>query len=509
MVTNVLSYLERSAARFPDKVAFAGAGEAVSYRELARRAKAVGTRVARTGMRKRPVAVVTDHTVQCLVLFLGVAYSGNFYVPIDKKLPAARIAAILDVARPGAVIAPGDAAETVKGCVANWEKDGQPVFLAREGLADGPVDDALLAAIRRGHLDTDPLYLMFTSGSTGTPKGVLICHRSVIDLAEQFADVFGFDETDVFANQAPFDFDVSVKDLYCTLRNAASLVLVPQAMFSMPKKLVPFLNEHRVTTLIWAVSALQILSVLRVLDHALPETLKNVMFSGEVMPAKVLNDWRRHLPHVRYVNLYGPTEITCNCTYYVVDRAFSERESIPIGAAFPNTEILLLDGQGRPVPDGETGEICVRGTCLAHGYYRNPQATEAAFTQNPLNDAYPERIYHTGDYGRKNARGELLFAARRDWQIKHMGHRIELSEIENAANAIAGIEQCCCQYDEKRGKIVLVYQAREQMDAVVVKELQKYLPKYMCPNRLVHLDAIPRNTRGKIDRMAIRARVLS
>lgn len=498
MITNVLAYLEDSAARFPDKIAFGSIDRQITYRELVRKAKAVGTAVAAHGFRRQPVVVITDHSVECLILFLGVVYSGNFYVPVDGKLPQARIGAILEVTQPELVIAPA------KDFGQMEELFPAEKILAREGLEDGAADEARLSDIRKGHLDTDPLYMMFTSGSTGVPKGVLICHRSVIDLAEQFAGVFGFDEHEVFANQAPFDFDVSVKDIYCTLRNGASLFIVPQSMFSMPKKLVPYLNEHKVTTVIWAVSALQILAVMKVLEHGTPQYLKKIMFSGEVMPVKVLNFWRKYLPDAMYVNLYGPTEITCNCTYYIIDRDFSELESIPIGEAFPNTQILLLDEKGCLVTDGETGEICVRGTCLAHGYYRNPEATQAAFRQNPLNAAYPEMIYHTGDYGRRNERGQLLFAARRDWQIKHMGHRIELTEIENVVNSFAQIERCCCQYDEARGKIVLVYQAREACDAQILKELQKYLPKYMCPNRMIHMDAIPVNPRGKIDRVAIR-----
>lgn len=502
MITNVLDYLERSAARFPDKTAFADRTCQVTYRDLVERAKALGSRIAGYGFRNQPVVVATDHSVECLVSFMAIVYSGNFYVPVDVKLPAARIRAILDVTQPFLAVVPQK--ETEKFC----EFVPEEKLLIREQQQGLQADEVLLGKIRRAHLDTDPLYVIFTSGSTGVPKGVLICHRSVIDLVEQFTETFQFDEKEVFANQAPFDFDVSVKDIYCTLRNAASLCIVPQAMFSMPKGLIPYLNEHKVTTIIWAVSALSILSSMKVLEKSRPLYLKKVMFSGEVMPMKVLNDWKRQLPDAMYVNLYGPTEITCNCTYYILDREFSDQETLPIGQAFPNTEILLLDEKGQEVLDGETGEICVRGTGLSHGYYRNPQATEAAFRQNPLNTAYPEMIYHTGDYGRRNEQGLLMFAARRDWQIKHMGHRIELSEIESAVNAFPWITRCCCQYDEQKGKIVLIYQAQESCDSQIIKELQNYLPKYMCPNRLIWMKQMPMNQRGKIDRVFLKQKYI-
>lgn len=498
MITNILDYLERSAERFPDKIAFGDTKREITYHQLVYEAKAIGTLLASYGFRKKPVAVVTDHTVECLITFLGIVYSGNFYVPVDGKLPAARIRAILSVSQPRVIVAPQKEAERF----ADFAKDAE--ILVRERIEKNQTDEKVLAQIRRTHLDTDPLYLIFTSGSTGVPKGVLVCHRSVIDLAEQFADTFGFDENEVFANQAPFDFDVSVKDIYSTLRNSASLYIVPQAMFSMPKALLPYLNTHKVSTVIWAVSALSVLSAMRVLDKGTPQYLKKIMFSGEVMPVKVLNYWRKHLPEAMFVNLYGPTEITCNCTYYILNREFSEQETLPIGEAFKNTEILLLNENGTDTAPGETGEICVRGTCLAHGYYRNPEATAEAFRQNPRNSAYPELIYHTGDYGRYNEQGQLLFAARRDWQIKHMGHRIELAEIESAVNAFAWVTRCCCQYDEEKGKIVLIYESEEACDKRILQELQNYLPKYMCPNRLIWMKKMPLNQRGKTDRVFLK-----
>ncbi len=498
MITNILDYLERSAERFPDKIAFGDTKREITYRQLVREAKAIGSLFASYGFRKKPVAVVTDHTVECLITFLGIVYSGNFYVPVDGKLPAARIQAILGVSQPQVIVVPQKEAESFTDFAEGAK------LLVREEIKKEMIDEEMLAKIRRTHLDTDPLYLIFTSGSTGIPKGVLVCHRSVIDLAEQFADTFGFDENEVFANQAPFDFDVSVKDIYSTLRNGASLYIVPQAMFSMPKALLPYLNEHKVSTVIWAVSALSVLSAMRVLDKGTPQYLRKIMFSGEVMPVKVLNYWRGHLPQAMFVNLYGPTEITCNCTYYILDREFSGQEALPIGEAFKNTEILLLNEDGTDTAAGETGEICVRGTCLAHGYYRNPEATAKAFRQNPRNSAYPEMIYHTGDYGRYNENGQLMFAARRDWQIKHMGHRIELAEIESAVNAFEWVTRCCCQYDEAKGKIVLIYEAVEACDKRILQELQKYLPKYMCPNRLIWMKKMPLNQRGKTDRVFLK-----
>lgn len=247
---------------------------------------------------------------------------------------------------------------------------------------------------------------------------------------------------------------------------------------------------------------------LKALGKEIPTCLKTVMFSGEVMPNKVLNYWRQYLPDVTYVNLYGPTEITCNCTYYIVNRPFADDEVLPIGNAFKNTDILLLNEENQPAAPGEQGEICVRGSSLALGYYNNPQKTAEAFCQNPLNSAYPELIYRTGDLGSYNDKGELMFLSRKDHQIKHMGHRIELGEVEVAINALPFVDAACCIYDTKNEKIVLFYQAKESCDRDLLKSLGKSLPKYMFPNKLMYFEALPLNKNAKIDRTLLKEKYI-
>ena len=235
------------------------------------------------------------------------------------------------------------------------------------------------------------------------------------------------------------------------------------------------------------------------------------MFSGEIMPMRVLHYWQKQLPDATFVNLYGPTEITCNCSYYIVNRDFAEDEAIPIGKAFRNTEVFIYDSEKACVitkPDRQ-GEICVRGTCLALGYYNDKEKTDAAFTQNPLQYAYPERIYKTGDIGYYNSLGELCFSSRKDYQIKHMGHRIELGEIEIVVNAIEGIDAAVCIFDEKKEKIVLCYQCNENASTEIIKKfiiekLREKLPKFMWPNRYVCYNELPLNKNGKIDRVKLK-----
>ena len=265
-----------------------------------------------------------------------------------------------------------------------------------------------------------------------------------------------------------------------------------------------FLCDRGATMLIWAVSALCFVTTMNALDYRKPDTLRAILFSGEVMPIKHLHKLQKYLPDVLYVNLYGPTEITCNCTYYIVDRAFEVGQTLPIGIPFPNERILLLREDNTPAAPGEVGELCVSGTAVAMGYYKDPERTAAAFTQNPLNPASLETIYRTGDLVRLTESGEMVYVSRKDFQIKHMGHRIELGEIETALCAVEGVERACCLYLHDKGKI-LCYTCGPAQKAQIVESLHETLPAYMIPNLFRTVEAMPLNKNGKIDRNALMA----
>ena len=243
------------------------------------------------------------------------------------------------------------------------------------------------------------------------------------------------------------------------------------------------------------------------LAYKTPQTLRAILFSGEVMPVKHLNKLKKYLPHVQYVNLYGPTEITCNCTYYIVDRDFSEHETLPIGVPFPNERVLLLGEDGHEVTaPGETGELCVSGTAVALGYYRDPERTAASFVQNPLSsDRYRDILYRTGDLVRINERGEMVYVSRKDFQIKHMGHRIELGEIEAHLGAVPGVERALCVYLHEKGKI-LAFTTGPADRQTITAALRETLPAYMIPNLFMRVEEMPLNKNGKIDRARLMER---
>lgn len=494
MIRNILDYLEQSAIHYPDKIAFADETSACTYKELRRTAKSVGTKLTNYVPPRSPVPVFMEKRVETIYAFLGAVYAGCFYVLLDPKLPSERLKQILQTLQSEVLVLHPDYEKQFK----TLEYEGNVVNILE--AVQEEEDAVLLEAIREQRLDIDPLYAIFTSGSTGIPKGVLVSHRSVIDFMEEFVDIFEITDKDVIGNQAPFDFDVSVKDIYSTLKTGATMQIIPKKLFSFPTKLLDYLDEREITTLIWAVSALCIVTTLKGLEYKVPQKVNKIIFSGEVMPIKHLNEWKKYLPDALYANVYGPTEITCNCTYYIVDREFQPGESLPIGQPFPNEKVFLLDEENQLVREaGKKGEICVSGTALSLGYYRNPEQTEKVFVQNPLNEKYLERIYRTGDMAYYGHDGYLYFASRKDFQIKHMGHRIELGEIELAMELAEGIRRACCTYDESENKIVAFYEGEAEKQQIV-RALGKKLPAYMIPNVWVKLDRLPITKNGKIDR---------
>lgn len=493
MINNVIDYLAQSASSVPGRVALSDLSTQMTYQEvwhtISHAGNAIADHLCATG---RAILVCIDHSVSDVLAFLSVTFSGNVYVPVDLSLPAERVRSIVDTIRPDAVIVHD---------MSPLPFDARPmaVWTLHELATSDHNGDMPWKACK----DTDILYVMFTSGSTGTPKGVAISHRSVIDMAEQFDGVFHFggEGQRVFGNQAPFDFDVSVKDIYLALKTGGRLEILEKKLFSFPKLLISRLNERRVNTIIWAVPALKLLAGFQAFRGEKPLYLRDILFSGEVMPPKTLAYWMESLPEARYVNLYGPTEITCNCTYHIVDRSDSLDNAIPIGRPFPNCSVFLLDGDTLVTEEGQPGEICVAGTCLALGYYRQPELTEAVFVQNPLCSVVPERIYRTGDVGYYR-QGELVFLGRNDTQIKHMGHRIELAEIELRADCVDGVEVSACVYDEAATRIFLFYQG-DRAPKTVLEALRAVLPKYMLPARLIPVTAFPQTRTGKIDRRAL------
>ena len=509
MLTNILQYLEATVERVPDKVAFSDGSESLTFAQLYQTARSVGSSLLDRQLGGQAVLVAMDKVPSQLAVFFGVIYAGGFYASLDTDMPPIRMNMIRETLDARVLIYDGQKSKSRKAAEALQAICEQPlVLLDWHALADFPVHEPMLARVRAKQIDIDPIYVVFTSGSTGVPKGVAACHRSVIDYTESLCEAVGFDEHTVFGNQTPLYFDAPLKEIMPTLKYGATTYLIPKSLFMFPMKLCDYLNEHHINTICWVVSALTMISSLGALEKNPPKYLTTVCFGSEVFPRRQYDLWRQALPDTRFFNLYGPTEATGMSCFWPADRELAPDEPIPVGYPFHNTGILLLTDEGKAAADGEVGEICMRGTCVTLGYYHNPEKTAEAFIRNPLQTAYPEYIYRTGDLGRYNEHGELVFLSRRDAQIKHMGHRIELGEIEAVSQTNASVGQVCCVYDNEQKRIVLFYCGTcEASD--LLKRLKEQLPRYMLPAFCVRLDSLPKTPNGKIDRKGLRERAMT
>jgi amino acid adenylation domain-containing protein len=496
MRTNVVYYLTNTVQKYPNKDAVIDSNGSFTFSTLLSNACDLSEKLAAFCIEGSPVGVYLPKGKEMVAAFAGINLSGGFYVPLDTHSPLSRVKSILSVLGSNVVVSDKSNAEKL-----SKEWDGEIILVDDIFRNNNDYERALNILEESTGIDTDPVYSIFTSGSTGTPKGVVVSHRGVLDYIDWAVETFKIDSTSVIGNQAPFYFDNSTLDIYLTYATGATLDIIPEMNFSFPAKLIDYLNDHKINFVFWVPFVLINVANFDIFKSKKPQYLRDVFFAGEVMPNKHLNYWRKHLPECRYANLYGPTEITVDCTYYVVDREFRDDEPLPIGKACKNSDVLILVDQQRQAKINEEGELCVRGTSLSLGYYNDWEKTGKAFIQNPLNTHYPEIIYCTGDIVYTNERGEIMYVGRKDAQIKHNGYRIELGEIENAVLATNLVDNCCAVYDFTNKKIVLFYQAVEELNmAVFRKAVSNSIPRYMLPTDYYREDMLKQNGSGKIDR---------
>lgn len=498
MKYTILDYLESTASSYPDKTAFADVQHSINWKDFVSKSKMLSTVLSQYFKSGQAIPVMIDKSVRTLEYFFAALYSGCFYSYFDATFPDSRLNSMIETLDVKYIICDRRFEKKVSGLNAT------PLFFDDLEKEFNNHTEKYSDIRRKNIIDTDPVYANFTSGSTGTPKAVVVSHRSVIDFITCFTEIFKITEKDNIANQAPFDFDVSVKDIFSGIFTGATVHLVPKMFFSFPTKLLDYLVEREITTIIWAVSAMCILSTLNGFDYKVPSKLNKIMFSGEVMPCKQLEIWKKFIPNAQYINLYGPTEITCNCTYYILPSG-AVPETIPIGIPFPNERIYLIDENNNPITDKEIeGELCVGGTCVAIGYYNSPK-TQEVFVQNPCQNSRYERIYKTGDLAKYGNDGLLYYIGRKDTQIKHMGHRIELGEIEGAISKHNNITRACCIFLDN--KITAFYTGTETEKKEIVSLLRINLPSYMIPSDFIYTKEFPLTKNGKIDKQALMEKI--
>ena len=502
MTTLVQRYFSASAARFPDKTAVACKKDTVTYGQLDRETNAWARRLREMGLgRGEFVPFFMKKGIASIRSILSILKSDCAYVPLDVSSPEARLADILDATGARFVLVDSASAERLaellgdRSDVTVVDVDGDP------GASDDPIEYE--------NLSIDVAYVLFTSGSTGKPKGVMISHQMIVDYVDWCVDTYALGSDDVIANHAPLYFDNSTFDLYTAFKTGASLHLVHDELNLIMVKLLPWLEKNGVTVFFCVPSVLNILLKSGKLSPDLLGAMRHVIAAGEALPPDVVRQWMEIYPHVQFTNMYGPTEITVDCTFHVIEEPPEPGATmIPIGKPRANMEVFVQreDGSLSTQPGAE-GEIVVRGASVSYGYLGDAEKTEAAFFQNPQHDLYHDPMYRTGDLGRIDGDGAFLFVGRRDQQIKYMGNRIELGEIESVLVSLDGVREGVVLFNDSPvveekciGALVCLEGGTTKGDVTAL--LREKLPSYMVPHKVVTADALPQTPNGKADRKA-------
>ena len=489
---NILEYLERNVELMPDKIALAINNESITFNELSIQSKKLAVTISKSS-NDNGVAVFVNRGINTVVLFMAAVYSGNFYIPIDPNMPVEKIQSIINDAN-SSVILGEDANEELVNAL---DFDGDFITLSDSSneMCDFPEID-----------ENSPLYMVYTSGSTGKPKGVLKTHKAVVSFIETYVNTFDFSSNDIIGNQTPLFFDASAKDIFLMLKTGATLEIIPTEKFSMPTTLIEYMNEKKISFISWVPTAFSIVAQLRTFSFVKPQYLRKAFFVGEVMPMKTLNYWRKFLPDVKYVNLYGQSEIAgVSCYYEVVDE-FENDDTLPMGRTFSNCKIFLVDQEQNITSANQIGEMYVVSDALATKYYNDEEKTKASFIKRDFGNG-AVRALKTGDLAYYNEEGLLIFASRTDFQIKHLGHRIELGEIETVAGALDDLRSCCCLYNKKRQQITLFCEISKDSEITSIEIrsiLKRKLSSYMVPEKVIILDVMPINANGKINRQFLK-----
>lgn len=503
MKINLIEYFEDTVTKYPAKVAVIDRDRSITFSDLRSKAVNIATLLSKAVDEFRhPVAVLLDKSIESVYSDLGIVYSGNFFMNLDVAYPADRIKNILDLVKPCAIISLPQYFKKIESVVPD---DVRVVLLDQLSMQNIVGQDLEEIKVRQSTMiDTDPFCIINTSGSTGTPKGVVLNHKSFFDFTEWAIDTFNFGDNLVMGSLSPIVFDIYVFELCMLMAKASTLVVLPGNMAAFPAKLLELMERAHVNFIFWVPTIMVNIANMDLLATFRLQDLRTVWFAGEVFPTKQYNYWHHHLPDTTFANLYGPIEITLDCTYYIPTDEIDDSQPLPIGLPCRNTDILVLDDDNHLVTEAEKeGELCVRGTSLAMGYYNNPEKTHSAFVQNPLNHSYPETIYRTGDIVCYNGKGEIMFKGRKDNIVKHMGYRTDLGEIEHVIiNTLKLVKNGCVVYNASKKEITLFYESDDDITLRQFRQtIGKELPKYMIPTVYHREELLKRNTNGKIDRL--------
>ena len=433
------------------------------------------------GINRERIVLFAERNVKSYLGILLIVFSNNCYIPINPELNDEKVSSIIKTSQANYQLVLGDEKRI----------EGLEYIEFSEAIKHKADLSLFNATIKDSH-EEDELSIIYTSGSTGHPKGVVKSHTSMVNFVENFAQTFtNINEPLRIANQAPLFFDASSKDLFLNIYYGGSLYFPDKTDFALPNRIIDYMNDNQINFICWVPSAYTIIARLKALNFNKPQYLKYAFFVGEVLPRKYLNYWMNNLPDVYYCNLFGSSEIAGVCLYNHVSKVEEEDKPIPLGKPLSNNYVTLVND-----------EIVVSSNQVATCYV-NDDADNSIFFVNEKGD----RSLRTGDLGYFNEYNDLCFSSRKDFQIKHMGYRIELQEIELALCSLPFINQACCLFDNVKDKIIAVISLLEEKlepEKLVITELKNKLAGYLIPNKVIVLESLPLNDNGKINRTELR-----
>ncbi len=512
---NLALRFEDIVKRYPQRPAiWFNQREVYSYADLNRRANCIAHLFLEHGLTSGDVVCISGlKNIHTFAVMLACLKIGVVYSIFDPNSPPERLRKILSTCRPcfgvmdiGLLQKFSDI--LAEASVASMNTDELETRM--EGLED---TNLLLS---RNVTGTDPSYIMFTSGSTGIPKGAVMTHANVLNLIEWSSETYGITHEDILTNVNPLYFDNSVFDFYSAVFNGACLVPFSRQETRDPKLLVEKIDAARCTLWFSVPSLLIFLQTMKAADGRYLRSIKRFIFGGEGYPkAKLKGLYDVYSTTSEFFNVSGPTECTCICSSYkITAEDFHDLQGFPpLGFIATNFSYLILDQDNKKVPDGELGELCLLGPNVGLGYYNDPERTSASFVQNPYNSVFREIMYKTGDLVRVDpADGKLYIQGRKDNQIKHMGYRIELEEIENALYRIEYIAEAIAIHSDSGGLsriIAVVATRRQENDDQLRRDLCRLIPDYMVPSAFYYEEVLPKNPNGKVDRKHIKEKYLA
>lgn len=525
MIYLLQEYLTRSTLKYPDRAAIRAGDHSIRYEELDVCSNRLANLLMKIGVKRQDrTCFILPRGIDAIMSLFGILKSDGVYVALNPKTPLGRAQYILEHCESRVLIlnkATYPIFSQLRGLLKGLSlivlcRRSEVDAITQEGAAIYFLDDLENSSDRPLeplNIDADLAYILYTSGSTGIPKGVMISHRNVIDYAEWAVSYFKLSPEDRIANTSGVYFDLSVFDVYAGIASGSTIIIVPDALLMFPTDLMDLIDREGVTVWNSVPSLMTYISKMSVLKDDCCGSLKQILFCGEVMPTSTVMDWMRVYPRKEFFNLYGPTETTCESMVYpILEKPSDPTIPLPIGKARANTGVFALTEDLKVASPGEEGELYIRGASVSLGYWRDPEKTAAAFVRSPLRPESSERVYATGDIVKLRADGTYDFIGRKDFQIKYMGYRIELGDIESAFASLDGVVESAviAVRDETAqttkivgfvfpGQVIGVEEIRERLKSV--------LPPYMIPKEIQTVAGpLPRTPNGKIDRNLLKHR---